>query len=179
MYTAWGFFFFFSSRRRHTRFDCDWSSDVCSSDLTATSANKLLVMIDGRTEYSPLFSGAFWNMLDYVLEDIDRIEVIRGPGATLWGANAVNGVVNIVTRHARDTQGTYALVGSGNEDPALATLRYGGAADGTAYRVYGKFVQRDSQVFSTDESSGDGRRRGQAGFRLDTGDPAGDTWMLK
>ena len=147
--------------------------------FNATSANKLLVMVDGRTEYSPLFSGAFWNMLDYVLEDIDRIEVIRGPGATLWGANAVNGVVNIVTRHARDTQGTYALVGSGNEDPALVTLRYGGAADGTAYRVYGKFVQRDSQVFSTDESSGDGRRRGQAGFRLDTGDPAGDTWMLK
>jgi iron complex outermembrane receptor protein len=153
---------------------------VSTRGFNATSANKLLVMVDGRTEYSPLFSGAFWNMLDYVLEDIDRIEVIRGPGATLWGANAVNGVVNIVTRHARDTQGSYAAIGSGNEDPVLADFRYGARAGETAYyRVYGKYADRDSQVFATGESSSDRRRRGQFGFRVDAGAPAGDTWLLK
>lgn len=77
---------------------------VSARGFNSTSANKLLVMVDGRIEYSPLFSGVFWNTLDYTLEDIDRIEVIRGPGATLWGTNAVNGVINIVTRHSRDTQ---------------------------------------------------------------------------
>ena len=82
--------------------------------FNSNTANKLLVMIDGRTVYSPLFSGVFWNMEDYVLGDIDRIEVIRGPGATLWGANAVNGVVNIITRHSRDTQGTLAVGGGGH-----------------------------------------------------------------
>src|SRR5918993_5326234 len=88
-------------------------------------ANKLLVMIDGRTVYSPLFAGVFWNMEDYILGDIDRIEVIRGPGAVLWGANAVNGVVNIITRHARDTQGTLLSLAVGNEDRTIAQLRYG------------------------------------------------------
>ena len=83
---------------------------VSARGFNATSANKLLVMVDGRIEYSPLFSGTFWNMLDYTLEDIERIEVIRGPGATLWGANAVNGVVNIITRHSRDTPGHAAVV---------------------------------------------------------------------
>ena len=76
--------------------------------FNATSANKLLVMIDGRIEYSPLFSGVFWNMLDYTLEDIERIEVIRGPGGAMWGANAVNGVVNVITKKASDTQGGLA-----------------------------------------------------------------------
>ena len=95
--------------------------------FNANTANKLLVMIDGRTVYSPLFAGVFWNMEDYVLGDIERIEVIRGPGAVLWGANAVNGVVNIITRHARDTQGTLVSISSGPEDPLIAEARYGGA----------------------------------------------------
>ena len=152
---------------------------ISARGFSATAANKLLVMIDGRTEYSPLFSGAFWNTIDYVLDDIERIEVIRGPGATLWGANAVNGVINIITRHSRDTQGTYLSIGSGNEDPALADIRYGGAAGGATYRVYAKYAQRDSQVFNTGESAGDTRRRGQAGFRLDGGQPMGDAWLIK
>jgi iron complex outermembrane receptor protein len=151
---------------------------VSARGFNATSANKLLVMIDGRIEYSPLFSGAFWNMLDYTLEDIDRIEVIRGPGATLWGANAVNGVVNIVTRHSRDTQGTLLAFGTGNEDPALADFRYGGAAAGATYRVYGKFARRSPQVFNTGESSDDERRRGQVGFRVDRPGGGGE-WLLK
>src|SRR5687767_6727606 len=125
---------------------------VSARGFNATSANKLLVMIDGRIEYSPLFSGAFWNMLDYTLEDIDRIEVIRGPGATLWGANAVNGVVNIITRHSRDTQGTLLSFGTGNEDPALADFRYGGAGAGATYRVYGKFARRNPQIFDDGDS---------------------------
>jgi iron complex outermembrane receptor protein len=150
-----------------------------SSRGFSASGNKLLVMIDGRTEYSPLFSGTFWNMVDYVLEDIERIEVIRGPGATLWGANAVNGVINIITRHSRDTQGTFVSLGSGNEDPALAEVRYGSAARGTTYRVYGKYAARNEQVFSSGEPAGNARRRGQIGFRLDGGQPDRDTWLLK
>ena len=151
---------------------------VSARGFNATSANKLLVMIDGRIEYSPLFSGAFWNMLDYALEDIDRIEVIRGPGATLWGANAVNGVVNIVTRHSRDTQGTLLAFGTGNEDPALADFRYGGAGAGATYRVYGKFARRSPQVFDNGVSSDDGRRRGQVGFRVDRPGGGGE-WLIK
>ena len=89
---------------------------ISARGFNITSANKLLVMVDGRTEYSRLFTGVFWNMLDYVLEDIDRIEVIRGPGAALWGANAVNGVINIITRHSRDTQGAFVSLGPGTED---------------------------------------------------------------
>ena len=129
---------------------------VSARGFNSTSANKLLVMVDGRIEYSPLFSGVFWNTLDYTLEDIDRIEVIRGPGATLWGANAVNGVINIVTRHSRDTQGTVLSFGTGNEDPALADFRYGGAAAGATYRVYGKFARRSPQAFDNGVSSDDG-----------------------
>ena len=151
---------------------------VSARGFNATSANKLLVMIDGRIEYSPLFSGAFWNMLDYTLEDIDRIEVIRGPGATLWGANAVNGVVNIVTRHSRDTQGTLLAFGTGNEDPALADFRYGGTVAGATYRAYGKFARRSPQVFDDGVSSDDGRRRGQVGFRIDRPGGGGE-WLLK
>ena len=103
-----------------------WS--VTARGFASVTANKMLVMIDGRTVYSPLFTGVFWNAIDYALEDIDRIEVVRGPGATLWGANAVNGVINIVTRSSRDTQGVFAQAGGGNEDPADAELRYGGHA---------------------------------------------------
>jgi len=151
---------------------------VSARGFNSTSANNLLVMVDGRIEYSPLFSGVFWNTLDYTLEDIDRIEVIRGPGATLWGANAVNGVINIVTRHTRDTQGTVLSFGTGNEDPALADFRYGGAAAGATYRVYGKFARRSPQTFGNGVSSDDGRRRGQVGFRVDR-PGGGGQWLFK
>jgi len=151
---------------------------VSARGFNATSANKLLVMIDGRIEYSPLFSGVFWNMLDYTLEDIERIEVIRGPGATLWGTNAVNGVINIITRHSRDTRGTLLSFGTGNEDPALADFRYGGEAAGATYRVYGKFARRSPQAFDNGDSSADGRRRGQVGFRLDRPGGGGE-WLVK
>lgn len=142
-------------------------------------ANKLLVMIDGRTVYSPLFAGVFWNMEDYVLADIDRIEVIRGPGAVLWGANAVNGVVNIITRHARDTQGTLISVGAGTEDPLIAEARYGGARGTASWRAYAKVAARSDQRLASGATADDARRRGQIGFRVDAGGPAGSTWLLK
>jgi iron complex outermembrane recepter protein len=151
---------------------------VSARGFNSNSANKLLVMVDGRTEYTPLYSGVFWNVQDYVLADIDRIEVIRGPGATLWGANAVNGVINIITRHTRDTQGGYVSLGAGNEDPALADFRYGASTGPIAYRVYGKYAHRDAQIFDNAASSGDARRRGQAGFRIDAAPVGGDTWLL-
>src|SRR5262245_40005396 len=111
-----------------------WS--IAARGFNSVTANKMLVMIDGRTVYSPLFSGVFWNAIDYTLDDIDRIEVVRGPGATLWGANAVNGVINIVTRHTRDTRGTFVQVGAGNEDPGVADVRYGGSARGRTHPRY-------------------------------------------
>jgi iron complex outermembrane recepter protein len=89
-------------------------------------ANKLLVLMDGRSIYSPLFSGVIWNNQDYLLEDIDRIEVISGPGGTLWGANAVNGVINIVSKDARETQGIYAEAGAGTWLEDFVGVRYGG-----------------------------------------------------
>lgn len=154
-----------------------WS--VAARGFAAVAANKMLVMVDGRTVYSPLFTGVFWNALDYELEDVDRIEVVRGPGATLWGANAVNGVINIVTRNSRDTQGAFVQLGGGNEDPADAEMRYGGAAGNATYRVYGKYVARSGQRFSTGVPSGDRRRRAQAGVRFDGGTPASGPWMVK
>jgi iron complex outermembrane receptor protein len=144
------------------------------------AANKVLVMVDGVTEYSPLFAGVFWNTLDYVLEDIDRIEVIRGPGAVLWGANAVNGVVNIISRSAADTQGGFASVSAGNEDGGIAEFRYGAAGPrGSAWRAYGKFADRDAQALASGASSNDGIQRGQIGMRLDGGSPAATNWLIK
>ena len=88
-------------------------------------ANKLLVLVDGRSIYDPLFSGMLWESHDFMLEDIERIEVIRGPGGTLWGANAFNGVINIITRSAHDTRSTYASFAAGDEERYIAGLRYG------------------------------------------------------
>ena len=153
-----------------------WS--ISARGFNGLTPNKLLVMVDGRTEFSPLFAGVFWNMLDYVLEDIERIEVIRGPSGTMWGANAVNGVVNIITRSARETRGTYVSVGSGNEDRALVEARYGGGSGRLSYRIYGKYAERDEQKLATGAASEDGTRRGQAGVRLD-GARGATEWLFK
>lgn len=105
-------------------------------------ANKLLVLIDGREVYDALFSGVYWDIQDYPLEDIERIEVVRGPGATLWGANAVNGVINIITKSAAKTNGALLSVIAGDEDRAIVTGRYGAKEDGVNWRVYGKYLDR-------------------------------------
>jgi iron complex outermembrane receptor protein len=131
-------------------------------------ANKLLVMIDGRSVYTPLTSGVLWDAQDTVLEDIDRIEVVRGPGASLWGANAVNGVINIVTKQARDTQGGLFVAGAGTEEQGFTTLRYGGQFnEDTFYRAYVKYFNRDSQDFIGGGDAADDWQVGRSGFRLD------------
>lgn len=129
--------------------------------------NKLLVLMDGRTLYTPLFSGVLWEKQDTVLDDIDRIEVIRGPGASLWGANAVNGVINIVTKSAQETQGFLGSLVVGKEE-SKATLRYGGKiGENAAYRLYMKAKEVDSMRLLHDGSAHDDWRMAQGGFRLD------------
>src|SRR3989441_5060182 len=111
---------------------------ISARGFTSTTANKMLVLIDGRTVYTPLYSGVFWDVQDTLLEDIDRIEVISGPGATLWGANAVNGVINVITKNAKDTPDLLLEGGSGSELHGFGGIRYGGTlTSNTHYRVYG------------------------------------------
>ena len=130
-------------------------------------SNKLLVMMDGRSVYTPLFSGVYWDTIDYVLPDLDRIEVIRGPGATLWGANAVDGVINVTTKSAKDTQGLFVQGLGGNEEQQAA-VRYGGRIDDDTYfRVYGKYRNYDNFGFSNDKDSHDGWQDVRSGFRVD------------
>ncbi|MEK8051757.1 TonB-dependent receptor [Ideonella sp. DXS22W] len=136
-------------------------------------ANKLLVLMDGRSIYSPLFSGVLWEMEGTLMEDIERIEVIRGPGAALWGANAVNGVINIITRQARDTQGTLVAASTGTLERGSLALRHGGTLPGGHWRAW--ISHQDAKHF--DDLSGqpghDGWRTTRAGFRVDralTGD---------
>lgn len=131
-------------------------------------ANKLLVLIDGRTVYSPLFSGVNWDVQDTMLEDIARIEVIRGPGAALWGANAVNGVINIITKHSADTQGGLLSTGFGSEEKAFAAYRYGGElGDDGYYRAFFKTFNRDGLANSDGSDANDDWKINRAGLRAD------------
>jgi iron complex outermembrane receptor protein len=155
---------------------------VTSRGFASRFANKLLVLIDGRSVYTPLFSGVFWEVQDLPLEDIERIEVIRGPGAALWGANAVNGVINILTKSAEDTQGGLLSVGAGTEERAFGTMRYGSQLGNGAYlRLYGRVLDRDDFVDARDGSkdSPDDWRQGRAGFRLDWQVPGRDSFTLQ
>ncbi len=142
-----------------------WSVNIRGS--TSYFSNRLLVQMDGRTLYSPVFSGTFWNVQDTLLEDVERIEVIRGPGAVMWGANAVNGVVNIITSNAADSVGTLATVQAGTEDN-IAQYRYGVALDGD---WHGRFYVRTRDTDQLRQLEGgdtnDDWWLQQAGFRLD------------
>ena len=140
-------------------------------------ANKLLVLVDGRTVYNAQFSGVYWEIQDLFLPDIERIEVVRGPGGSLWGANAVNGVINIITKNSKDSQGGLATLTAGNEERAIAGVRYGGKlGDSAQYRLYGQFTERDGQVAATTgDDAGDDWRMGHGGFRLDWAPSAKDT----
>src|SRR6266436_4900666 len=105
-------------------------------------ARSVLVLMDGRAVYNPLFAGTYWEGQDYPLDDIDRIEVIRGPGGALWGANAVNGVINIITKRAQDTQGKLVTAAAGNVEQGAGGFRIGGTASNLSYRFYSKYFHR-------------------------------------
>jgi iron complex outermembrane recepter protein len=143
---------------------------VGTRGFTATAGNKLLVLVDGRTVFSPLFAGVFWEVHDVVLDDVDRIEVIRGPGATLWGPNAVNGVINVITKPAAATMDGRISAGAGNEERLFATARYGdelGREGRGHYRIYSKYVYLDANRTNTGEPARDPLRRGHVGGRVD------------
>lgn len=130
-------------------------------------ADKMLVMIDNRSVYNQLYSGVFWDQTDVLLEDVERIEVVRGPGATLWGANAVNGVINIVTLKARDSHGAMVVADGGRMDQGVVA-HFGGTWGSTAdYRVYGKYLHRSPLLAQDGSSSEDAGAEGRAGVRLD------------
>lgn len=155
----------------------DWG--ISARGFNTDLANKLLVMVDGRSVYTPLFSGVFWDVQDYLLKDIDRIEVISGPGGTLWGANAVNGVINIITESAKNTQGFYAQEAGGTKLHELAGVRYGGAlSSDTWFRVYGKYASRGDELMSNGAPGSDSWRQGRAGFRIDSAPTTRDALMV-
>jgi iron complex outermembrane receptor protein len=157
----------------------DWV--ITARGFAITTANKLLVLIDGRSIYTPLFSGTFWDVQDTLLEDVERIEVIRGPGATLWGANAVNGIINIITRRAADTQGGLVTVAAGSPvERGFGGVRYGGALGSEGkYRVYGKAFDRGPLELAGGASARDPARMGQGGFRAEWKPAAADGVTLQ
>ena len=143
---------------------------VSSRGFNGTAANKLLVLIDGRSVYSPLHSGVFWEVQDTFLEDIDRIEVIRGPGASLYGANAINGIINIITKHSEETQGAVLYAGGGTEERVLGGGRVGAKiGDGAYLRAYAKYYERDDALngLDRDNDARDGGWMARTGFRSD------------
>jgi iron complex outermembrane receptor protein len=132
-------------------------------------SDKLLVMIDGRSAYTPTFGGVYWDTIEVPLEDIERIEVIRGPGGTVWGANAVNGVINVITKSAKETHGGMVVLGGGNVDEEFGTLQYGGTIEGkTDYRAYVKYTNGDHAPGINGGSAGDGWDMLRGGFRFDS-----------
>jgi iron complex outermembrane recepter protein len=139
---------------------------VSARGFSSANSEKLLVLSDTRSIYTPLFSGVFWDVQDYLMDDIERIEVIRGPGAALWGSNAVNGVINITTRSARETQGAYFEAASGTEEKATVAARYGGRIGDAYYRVSGKYLDRDDS-FHLDPATSDDWRLAHLSFRAD------------
>jgi iron complex outermembrane receptor protein len=141
---------------------------ISSRGFNDEFANQLLVLIDGRSVYTPLFAGVYWDVQDLPLEDIDRIEVIRGPGAALWGANAVNGVINITTRPAARTQGLLISGGAGTEERGFGTVRYGGKLGEHAfYRVYARYFNRDDSILPNGSDANDSWSMWRGGFRFD------------
>jgi iron complex outermembrane recepter protein len=156
----------------------DWA--ISARGFNTALANKLLVLIDGRTVYTPLFSGVYWDLQNTLLADVDRIEVISGPGGTQWGSNAVNGVINIITKNARDTQGTYLETAAGDQLKNASGARYGGAfAPDVYFRVYGQYADRGDEMLADSNSALDDWHQTRAGFRLDAMKSAADSFTVQ
>jgi iron complex outermembrane receptor protein len=145
---------------------------IAARGFAISTANKMLVLIDGRTVYSPVFAGVFWETQDVVIQDIDRIEVTRGPGGSVWGANAVNGVINVITKRATETKGTFVNASAGSSMLGPYAVRHGGRLGSAgAYRAYAKVRFEDSHQLLTGADANDDFDFGQAGFRMDS-DPS-------
>jgi len=143
-------------------------------------ADKLLVLIDGRSVYTPAFSGVVWEIQDLVMEDLDRIEVVRGPGAALWGDNAVNGVINIITKSAKETQGALVSTSFGTDEQSITSLRYGGQLSSNLfYRVYMKYESEDGFVNTTGNRMPDGWDALHGGARFDWEPNPNDRFTLQ
>lgn len=141
---------------------------ISSRGFNSVLANKLLVMIDGRTVYTPMYAGVFWDIQNVLLEDVDRIEIISGPGGSIWGANAVNGVINIITKNSDETQGVYFSRAMGDYLKSYDALRYGGKiGDKFSYRIYGNAIQRDNTVLLDTTDAHDDWSFAQGGIRMD------------
>lgn len=154
-----------------------WSIGV--RGFGSTLSRSVLVLIDGRSVYTPLFAGVYWNVQNLMIEDVDRIEVIRGPGGTIWGANAVNAVINIITKSSKDTQGTLVSVGGGNVDQGIASFRYGGGnGKNFTYRIYGTGFTRGPEFHSNGRNFDDWRID-QGGFRADLEASHRDSFTLQ
>jgi iron complex outermembrane receptor protein len=154
--------------------------NVTARGFNIVTANKLLVLMDGRTLYSPLFAGTFWDVQDTVMADVDRIEVIRGPGGSIWGANAMNGVINIITRDASQSHGSAVMIAAGDENQLIASARHGGRIGaGGSYRVYGKFRKIGANVFANGESAEDPLQLGLLGFRYDSNSAHASHWSVQ
>jgi iron complex outermembrane receptor protein len=152
---------------------------VSSRGFNGLWSNKLLVLVDGRVVYTPVTSGVHWDLLDTMLADIDRIEVVRGPGASVWGANAVNGVINIISKSANATQGGRVSVNSGSLTPGIVAFRYGGAAGSRGhYRLFGQHAKRGAMKDDAGLDAEDWSRMTSAGFRVDVDQTNRDTWTV-
>jgi iron complex outermembrane receptor protein len=160
------------------RIDADhWS--VAVRGFAGQFSKSLLVLIDGRSVYTPLFSGVYWDAQNVMLEDVDRIEVIRGPGGTIWGANAVNGVINIITKSAKQTNGVLSTLGGGNVEQGVGSIRYGQTSQkGFSYRLYSLGAIRGPE-FHSDGDNFDQWRMGQVGFRTDWAHGAKDSYTVQ
>lgn len=153
---------------------------ITSRGFNSVFSNKLLVLVDGRTIYTPMFSGVYWYLQNMPLDDIERVEVIRGPGASLWGANAVNGIINIITKSAKDTQGTLATTAFGNEDKNVSDVRYGGKIeDDLYYRVYGHYESRDSTNRLDGTDGNNNWINAKTGFRTDWKDGDNEKYTVQ
>ncbi len=137
---------------------------VSSRGFVGRFANKMLVMIDGRSVYNNEYSGVYWDQNDVLLENIERIEIIRGPGATMWGANAVNGGINIITKKAKATQGGLVSLQTGGDEVGAGAIRYGGASgEHLQYQAYSKFFDRRALANRDSSAANDGWVSGRAG----------------